>query len=384
MTAIGDLLVEFNERAASKADPEVLTLTERNGFVRQRDRFNKRLATDDTSKYKVVRRNDIAFNPYLLWAGAVAQNTIIDEGIISPLYPTFRVRPGFDPRYVARFLLTPQMIGAYDGIAFGSVPRRRRSSVKDFLELSIPTPPPIEEQRRIAAILDHADALLRKRRQALTKLDALPRSLFIESFGDPHEWHRRWPMGTIGELATSVTYGTAAKAGASGEWPILRMGNVTDDGRLDLGDLKYIDLEPKDVVKYTVQLGDLVFNRTNSKEKVGKAAVIRTDTPLALAGYLIRVRFADSATAEFVSAYLASAHGLAVRRRLAKAAVNQANINATEMRGIAIAVPPAEARSTFEAAVHAVAAQRVLQQGALAADEWLVAALQRKAFRGEL
>lgn len=90
MTALDEILVEFVERPGSGQEPPVLTLTERNGFVLQSERFNKRLATDDTSNYKVVRRNDLAFNPYLLWAGAVAQNTIVDAGIISPLYPAGR------------------------------------------------------------------------------------------------------------------------------------------------------------------------------------------------------------------------------------------------------------------------------------------------------
>lgn len=106
MRTVGDLLTEFSERPHGDQDLPVLTLTERQGFVLQADRFNKRLATEDTSGYKVVRRHDIAFNPYLVWAGAVARNTIVDAGVTSPLYPTFRVREGHDPGYVARLLLT--------------------------------------------------------------------------------------------------------------------------------------------------------------------------------------------------------------------------------------------------------------------------------------
>ena len=184
MTCIGDLLAEYKELPVAKSAAPVLTLTEKNGFIRQADRFHKRLATEDTSKYKVVRKDDIAFNPYLLWAGAVAQNTIVDEGIISPLYPTFKVREGHDPRYVARLLLAPQVITAYDSIAFGSVPRRRRTSTKDFLELGIPTPPPIDEQRRIAAILDHADGLRVKRRRAIAQLGDLAESIFLDLFSE--------------------------------------------------------------------------------------------------------------------------------------------------------------------------------------------------------
>ena len=244
--------------------------------------------------------------------------------------------------------------------------------------------PSLPEQRRIAAILDHADALRAKRGQVLTHLDALTRAFFVQQFGAPQDWPQRWPMGTIGDLTEDVSYGTSGKASTSGAWPILRMGNVTDDGRLDLADLKYIDLSPADVPKYTVRPGDMLFNRTNSKEKVGKAAVVRTDQPLALAGYLVRVRFADAATAEFVSGYLASAHGVAVRQKLAKAAVNQANINASEMRRIEIAHPPSAVKQSYEASLKAIEAQRNVVQRALATDNALFGSLQSRAFRGEL
>src|SRR5262245_43478232 len=95
-----DILVEFDERLGGRPEPEILTLTERLGFVPQRLRFNKRLAVEDTSDYKVIRLHDIAFNPYLLWAAAIAQNTEWERAIISPLYPTFHVREGYDPRFV--------------------------------------------------------------------------------------------------------------------------------------------------------------------------------------------------------------------------------------------------------------------------------------------
>jgi type I restriction enzyme S subunit len=97
---LGDALEEFDHRLGGDAEPEVLTLTEKNGFVAQRERFSKRLAINDTSNYKVVGLNDIAFNPYLLWANAVAQNTKWAKAIISPLYPTFHVREGYDPRFI--------------------------------------------------------------------------------------------------------------------------------------------------------------------------------------------------------------------------------------------------------------------------------------------
>lgn len=150
---IGDVLVEFKLSPVENHEYEILTLTEKNGFVRQIDRFKKRLATEDISKYKVVERNTIAFNPYLLWAGALALNDNFDDGIVSPLYPTFRVKEDVDAEYLFAILLSPQMIQQFDQISYGSVPRKRRSSVKDFLNLQLPGLPPLGEQKRIAEIL---------------------------------------------------------------------------------------------------------------------------------------------------------------------------------------------------------------------------------------
>lgn len=244
--------------------------------------------------------------------------------------------------------------------------------------------PPLPEQRRIAAILDQVDAIRAKRRRAVEELDSLSQSVFHELFGTPTDWPSRWPCGVIGDLARSVNYGTSSKAGAAGNWPILRMGNLTDEGRLDLSDLKYLDVPNGDLPKYTVRRGDMLFNRTNSIEKVGKAAVVRTDMRLAFAGYLVRARFEDSDTAEFVSAYLRSPHGKKVRRRMAKAAVNQANINAAELRQIPIALPPARLRHHFAVAIERIETHRNLLQQALATDDELFASLQSRAFRGEL
>lgn len=203
MTKVDEILEEYKLFPPTGHDYPVLTLTEKNGFVHQSDRFNKRLATEDTSKYKVISMEDIAFNPYLLWAGAIAQNTIVNKGIISPLYPTFRVKEGYHPRYVAMLLLSPTVIKMYDNIAFGSVPRRRRTSIKDFLSLTIPTPPSYEEQKRIVAILDKAQSTQKARERQLTTLDELLISFFKDSFHTED-----YPHKPLKEIAIVLSGGT--------------------------------------------------------------------------------------------------------------------------------------------------------------------------------
>jgi len=253
----------------------------------------------------------------------------------------------------------------------------------DLKALQVPLPS-MSEQKRIAAILDQADAVRAKRRQVLAHLDSLSRSILRDMFGDPGEWPDRWTMATIGDAAASVQYGTSAKAGAVGAWPILRMGNITDWGRIDSTDLKYLDLADADISKYTVRRGDLLFNRTNSAEKVGKAAVVRDETSFALAGYLVRVRMRPIADPEFVSAYLGSDHGRAIRRGMAKLAVNQANISASELKKIPIALPPMNLQRRFACLVAKIESERSRIEASLAKDGELFEVLQSRAFSGQL
>lgn len=383
MIAIGNLLAEYKELPSPSSEPPVLTLTEKNGFVHQSDRFHKRLATEDVSKYKVVRRNDIAFNPYLLWAGAVAQNTIVDEGIISPLYPTFKVRNGFDPRYVARLLLSPQMISVYDTIAFGSVPRCRRSSVSDFLALEITDPPSLDEQRRIAAILDCADSLRTKRRQIVSAFESLRQSVFIDMFGDPASNPRGLPTGTIRDLVQSADYGTSEKSSQEGDIAVLRMNNVTYGGDIDLRELKYMTLPVDKYDRYTVRKGDVLFNRTNSADLVGKTAVYHGDNRLAYAGYLVRLRVHDGFSPDFLSGVLNSDYGKATLRGMCKSIVGMANINAKEVQTIRTLIPPAADQAKYSVRIERIRAEKDRHRAALAALDRLFESVQARAFRRE-
>ncbi|EKY6442195.1 restriction endonuclease subunit S [Escherichia coli] len=217
-----------------------------------------------------------------------------------------------------------------------------------FSELKIPFPP-LEEQKRIATILDKADGIHKKREQAIKLADDFLRAKFLEMFGTPANNIHRFPKGTIRDLVDSVNYGTSAKASIdSGEYPILRMGNITYQGRWDFTDLKYLDLSVKEKDKYLVKEGDLLFNRTNSKELVGKTAVYEEDRPMAFAGYLIRVRPNSIGNNYYISGYLNSIHGKITLMNMCKSIVGMANINAQELQNIEILIPPKHLQDEYE------------------------------------
>ncbi|HAI1220404.1 TPA: restriction endonuclease [Escherichia coli] len=217
-----------------------------------------------------------------------------------------------------------------------------------FSELKIPCPP-LEEQKSIATILDKADGIHKKREQAIKLADDFLRAKFLEMFGTPANNIHRFPKGTIRDLVDSVNYGTSAKASIdSGEYPILRMGNITYQGRWDFTDLKYLDLSVKEKDKYLVKEGDLLFNRTNSKELVGKTAVYEEDRPMAFAGYLIRVRPNSIGNNYYISGYLNSIHGKITLMNMCKSIVGMANINAQELQNIEILIPPKHLQDEYE------------------------------------
>lgn len=253
----------------------------------------------------------------------------------------------------------------------------------DLADLQIHLPP-LGEQTRIAAILDKADQLRQQRRQAIALLDSLTQSIFLEMFGDPVSNPKGWMVCRIGDLLDSANYGTSGKAGPDGRFPILRMGNITIDGRIDTSDLKYIDLSESEIPKYTVRRGDLLFNRTNSVDLVGKTAVFDLDDEYAFAGYLVRGRTNDRATPEYISAYLNSACGKALLRGMAKSIVGMANINAKEMQNIPIPAPPKTLQYEFSAKLEHVVEMRQKILPLVEDANSLFASLQHRAFSGQL
>lgn len=255
---------------------------------------------------------------------------------------------------------------------------------KSLLEAPISLPP-LEEQRRIAGILDQADALRRLRTRALDKFNTLGQAIFHEMFGDPSTNPRDWPVGKIGDLLTEAKYGTSGKANTEKRGlPILRMGNVTYDGRIDLSDLKHIELSNKEFPKYTTLPGDILFNRTNSKELVGKTAVVTQDEPMAIAGYLVRGRANERGDTHYISGYLNSAHGKAVLRNMCKNIVGMANINAKEFQSIPIAIPPVDLQREYAAKLMRLQPEEMRLRTSQEGLNELFASLQHRAFREEL
>lgn len=207
--------------------------------------------------------------------------------------------------------------------------------------------PDVETQKSIVKVLSKSKDILSFRQQQLQKLDELVKSRFIELFGVYPSNPKGWETATIRDIVADVRYGSSRPAVDGGKYPYLRMNNITYGGELDLTDTKRIDIPDNELDKCTVRRGDVLFNRTNSKELVGKTCVYNRDEMMVLAGFVIRVRVTERVLPEFLSAFLNTDFSKQMLLGMCKAAIGQANINAQEMQNIGIYLPPTELQRQF-------------------------------------
>ncbi len=336
----------------------------------------------EISKRSKVDRGDILF----AMIGTIGNPVIVDVdskfSIKNVALFKFSKSP-IDAKYFKYLLETP--------IITEQLNSEQRGGTQKFVSLNvlrnivIPYPP-IEEQRRIAAILDKADTVRRKRQSAIALTEELLRSAFLEMFGDPVTNSKGWETVQMSQVVSQTQYGTAEKANSEKNGiPVLRMNNITYTGEFKLDDLKWCPILAADEAKFTVQRGDLLFNRTNSPELVGKTAVWRSNEKYAFAGYLVRVRFkADQALSEYISAYLNSSHGKKYLLERAKPSINMSNFSASEFLKIPILLPPLALQERFVVIADSTRSYISRFESMVKDANDLFNSLLQKAFRGEL
>jgi type I restriction enzyme S subunit len=312
----------------------------------------------------------------LFWSG-------LDEGAVySNHFQRIRTdEKQLDSKYLSRWLAFQFELGIFRSLCKQWV--NQATVARDsLLALRVPLLP-LAEQKRVAAVLDQVDALRAKRRKAITLLDELAQSIFLDMFGNPARNPLGWPVGKVGDLLISANYGSSVKADLAGDVPVLRMNNVTASGDVDMCDLKYL---PKEQVpeKHLVRAGDVLFNRTNSAELVGKTAIYRSAEEVAYAGYLVRLRVSEGHHPEYLAAFLNSRYAKRVLRSMSKSIVGMANINAKEVQAMNILVPPLAEQKRFAAAITQIEAAKKPHRTHLATLDELFTSLQHRAFSGTL
>jgi type I restriction enzyme S subunit len=253
--------------------------------------------------------------------------------------------------------------------------------------LRIPVPP-LLEQRRIAAMLDKADAVRRKRQQTLDLADQFLRSAFLDMFGDPVTNPKGWPekrLDSFAEIRGGVTKGRKLDGHHVVTVPYVRVANV-QDGFLDLREVKQIEVLDADVNKYRLLPGDVLLTEGGDPDKLGRGAVWTGEIdPCIHQNHIFSVRV-DERTAQphYISTLLGSAYGKRYFLRAGKQTTGIATINRTQLSGFPALLPPLALQSRFAAIVATCSDAR----GAAATRgkdlDALSATLTKRAFRGDL
>ncbi|MCZ5438721.1 restriction endonuclease subunit S [Escherichia coli] len=257
--------------------------------------------------------------------------------------------------------------------------------------------PPISEQKIIAekldtllaqvdstkARLEQIPQILKRFRQAV--LGAAVRGKLTEDWRDNSSLSG-WREGKLGEFIKKPSYGTSSKSNKEGLIPVLRMGNL-QGGKLDWTDLVYTS-DTIEIEKYKLEYNDVLFNRTNSPELVGKTAIYKSEQPAIYAGYLIRVQCLPDLNPDYLNYHLNSILGRQYCYSVKSDGVSQSNINAQKLIAYPITVPPLPEQAEIVRRVEQLFAyaDTIEKQvnNALARVNNLTQSILAKAFRGEL
>lgn len=287
--------------------------------------------------------------------------------------------PEVDRNYLANFLAQPDMVEFAASRAAGA--NLPRLSPTELARFEVPLPP-IDEQRRIAAILDQADALRAKRREALALLDDLTQSIFIDMFGSGPTIWSRWDSCKMADLLEFLTSGSRgwAKYYADRGDLFLRIQNVRRD-ELDLTDVVRVRAPESAEAKRTrVRPGDVLLSITAD---LGRTAVVPESIGPAYINQHLSILRAPSMAPRFLSAFLSSPEGQRQFGRLNRQAV-KAGLNFDDIRSVAIPVAPRDLQDRFVRLVNTVEQERKRYLLAREQADVLFSALQTHAFSGRL
>lgn len=300
-------------------------------------------------------------------------------------------------KYLYRLMVSSYVVDGLNKHMKGdNSPSIRKDDIENY---HFPLPPLSEQQR----IVERIEELFAKLDEAKERLQEVADSFAVRKAAILHkaftgeltkQWRcengvsdESWVEKTIGEICSSLKYGTSKKSSDDGKVVVLRMGNL-QNGEIDWSNLAYTSDE-EDIKKYLLKSGDVLFNRTNSPELVGKTSIYRGEMPAIYAGYLIKLDYEKNiVVGDYLNYYLNSSKAKEYYMQVKTDGVSQSNINAKKIGEFEIPLPTLpEQHEIVRLIDNLLARERSAQQAteqALASIDLMKKSILARAFRGEL
>lgn len=386
---LGELVRSAGGRAGSEVDLPVYSVTKHAGFVPSLEYFKKQVFSRDVQSYKLVQPGDFAYSTIHLDEGAIG--IAPERSLISPMYTVFHARRELvDPSYLLRYLKSPRAMSSYERLGKGAVHRRKAISLEALGSLTVPLPD-LDEQRRIAAILDEADNLRATTAARLIAIGALHRSVFRSMFG-PDCWRAvtatppdsersgwRWELlSDVARLATGHTPDRKRPEYWDGDIPWISLPEIR---RLDGCEASDTDLRiTAEGIRHSsavvLPAGTVAFSRTASigfVTKLGRPMATSQDFHNWVPGNRLDPDFLMAALRYSRAHLLASSDGSTHRTIYQRVA-----------EGFWVLMPPIGTQRRFAAFSQAIDSQREGAQRSRVEFDELFASLEARAFSAQL
>jgi type I restriction enzyme S subunit len=315
------------------------------------------LRKNRTAKFAKLTENVVLVNDddlLLLWDGSNAGEFFLGrKGVLSSTMVRIALK---EERYDVKFLfyLLKMREQYLKGQTKGTGIPHVDGNVLDNLVIPLPS---FEEQRAVVEVLGVVDSAIGLVDEVIAKTEHLKKGLMqtLLTKGIGHTEYKDTPIGKtpktwqtvkLGEVLELCQYGLSVKLGDKGKYRILKMDDIVN-GVAVPNNAKYVDLDEATFNNFRLEKRDILFNRTNSYELVGRTGIFLLDGDYTFASYLIRLRPKNEIVdSQFLTYYMVFSNNRL--RQLATRAVHQANINATNLQSYTVPLPPLSEQKQIE------------------------------------
>ncbi|MEQ7177684.1 restriction endonuclease subunit S [Enterococcus thailandicus] len=291
-----------------EAGLELWSVTVENGLTPKSERYNREFLVKKNDKFKAIHPDEIVYNPMNMTLGSIGFNNSGKDVAVSGYYVTMKLNEGFDTKYFATWLPSPNAINLYKLYATGSLIERQRvqfptlSGIKTLM-------PSLNEQKQIGLFFKQLDTTTALHQQKLDQLKRLKQGFLQILFGNKEQapkvrfagFDEEWEQRKLGEVVECFEYGlNAAAREYDGKNKYLRITDIDEETHLFKSEkLTSPDINLSNADNYKLKENDVLFARTGAS--VGKTYRYRLEDGLIYyAGFLIRARIKSEFSTEFI------------------------------------------------------------------------------------